>query len=254
MSNPLVTALRETRAKHELLASFHKGLVDIYEEAIGKADDLAIKFGIEGEADDADTGSNGSTQRRTTVRRQSVRQPRKAAPGERGNMSQAIKAYFDAHGTDAKPKEVIEALGKQGLTVSVGLVSSIKTKLRKDGAPAKRRGTSNDSAKRSKSATAAADSSLPLPAIVQDALSDNPDGLKLDELAVECINRGYVYTGKAKGAAKSKAISQNVYQTVNDLMKKKDRRGFANDAPVVIRDETSHRYKLNPKSKKKGAA
>lgn len=250
MSNPLVTALRETRAKHERLASFHKGLVDIYEDAIAKADNLAEKFGIEGEGEESTSSPVTKPQ---TVRRASVRQTKVAAPGERGGMSQAIKAYFEANGTDAKPKEVIEALKGQGFNVSVGLVSSIKTKLRQSGAPAKKRGRSAAASKAPK-ATSASSDGLPLPAIVQDALAANPDGLKLEELAIECIKRGYVYTGKAKGPARNKAISQNVYQTVNDLMKTKDRRGFANDVPVVIRDETSHRYRLNPKSKKKGAA
>lgn len=44
MKNTLVQAMRQTRAKYERLASFHQALVEIYEEAIAKADALAQEF------------------------------------------------------------------------------------------------------------------------------------------------------------------------------------------------------------------
>jgi hypothetical protein len=41
VSSNLVEALRQTRAKYERLTSFHKALVELYEEAIAKVDGLA---------------------------------------------------------------------------------------------------------------------------------------------------------------------------------------------------------------------
>ena len=48
------------------------------------------------------------------------------------NKSQAVRDYLSAH-PDAMPKEVMAALAKEGIKVSRVLVSTIKTKLKKDG-------------------------------------------------------------------------------------------------------------------------
>lgn len=43
------------------------------------------------------------------------------------NKSQAIRDYFKAH-KKAKPQEVVDALGKKGITVSANLVTTVKSK------------------------------------------------------------------------------------------------------------------------------
>ena len=48
------------------------------------------------------------------------------------NKSQAVRDYFADH-PDAMPKEVIAALGEQGIAVSRVLVSGVKSKLNKAG-------------------------------------------------------------------------------------------------------------------------
>lgn len=47
------------------------------------------------------------------------------AKAKRGTRSQAIRDYFGAN-PDAKAKEVVEALGKNGIKVTEGLVYAVK--------------------------------------------------------------------------------------------------------------------------------
>ena len=44
------------------------------------------------------------------------------------NKSQAIRAYFKQHG-NVSPKEVVEALAKEGIEVATGLVSNVKSNM-----------------------------------------------------------------------------------------------------------------------------
>lgn len=263
MSTTIQEALQEQRDRAKRLAEFATEQVEIYDDALERVSNLATKYGFGDEDAEPSTptkprsssSSNGS--RRTSPRRQSSGGSTLSVKSlkDAENKSQAIKACF-AENPDAMPKDVIATCKSAGWEVSVGLVSSIKTKL-KQGGSSSSTGSSSRGKKSGKSKLAAAQdrgksTDLPLPAIVQEVLGTNKGGLKLDELVLKCLEAGYVYTGKAKkGTPKwRKAVSQNVYQCCNDLMKSKNRRGWQNEEPIVVRDETSHRYKLNPKAKK----
>ncbi len=63
----------------------------------------------------------------------------KSAKPERGEKSQAVREYFKAH-PKAKVKEVTEALGANGMTVSQALVAAIKYKDRSSRGRARRKG------------------------------------------------------------------------------------------------------------------
>jgi hypothetical protein len=249
-------ALQEQRDKAQRLADFHLAQVGVYDEALTKVADLAAEYGFGDDGDSVATAPASTPaprrQRRTTNRSSGGR---RGTPGETlsvkdlkkaGNKSQAIKAVF-ASNPDAMPKDVIATCKDAGFDVTVGLVSSIKTKLKQAGSSSSGKSKSSTS-----SASQGTKSNLPLPAIVQACLHKAKNGLKLDELVVKCLDAGYVYTGKQRKNTPGwrKAVSQNVYQCCNDLMQTKNRRGWENDAPIVVRDETSHRYKLNPKAKK----
>lgn len=265
MSTTIQEALQEQRDRAKRLAEFATEQVEIYDDALERVSNLASKYGFgdeEAEPSTPSKSSSSSNGRRSTSRRQSsttvsvkfASLTKSLKDAE--NKSQAIKACF-AENPDAMPKDVIAACKKAGWDVSVGLVSSIKTKLKQGGSSASTGSGGKGKKKTGKGKLVAAQNrgkstDLPLPAIVQEVLGSNKGGLKLDELVLKCLEAGYVYTGKAKkGTPKwRKAVSQNVYQCCNDLMKSKNRRGWQNEEPIVVRDETSHRYKLNPKAKK----
>jgi hypothetical protein len=79
-----------------------------------------------------------------------------------------------------------------------------------------------------------------------DVLSKNKDGLKLGDLANKVEEAGYKYGGE-KG---HKGLVQNVYQCLYGLSKEKSHPGFEGTDPVVLHDESSKRYMLNPKAKR----
>lgn len=167
----------------------------------------------------------------------------KARAGRGGgvNKSELIRAYFEKHGKDSRPRDVIEYLGKEGVEVGAALVSIIKTKL--GAAPSKKVSLKT---KESPAAKSKKGSDLPLPAVCLEVLSKNKDGLKLGDLANKVEEAGYKYGGD-KG---HKGLVQNVYQCLYSLSKEKSHPGFEGTDPVVLHDETSKRYVLNPKAKR----
>ena len=55
---------------------------------------------------------------------------------ERGEKSRAIREYFGGH-PEATPRQVVQALEEQGVSVTEGLVSNIKYSLRRNGSDGK---------------------------------------------------------------------------------------------------------------------
>ena len=156
------------------------------------------------------------------------------------NRSELIRAYFEKNGLESRPRDVIEAIKKSNnVDVAPALVSIIKHKL--GGSAKKVVKTKAKVATKPKS-----NSDLPLPAVCLDVLSKNKDGLKLGDLANKVVEAGYKYGGE-KG---HKGLVQNVYQCLYSLSKEKHHPGFEGTDPVVLHDETSKRYMLNPKAKK----
>lgn len=169
---------------------------------------------------------------------------KKVRAGREGgvNKSELIRAYFEKHGKDSRPRDVIESLKKDGFEVGAALVSIVKSKI--GGTTAKKVPLK---AKVKKTSTKTKENSdLPLPAVCLDVLSKNKDGLKLGDLANKVEEAGYKYGGD-KG---HKGLVQNVYQCLYSLSKEKTHPGFEGTDPVVLHDETSKRYMLNPKAKR----
>lgn len=169
---------------------------------------------------------------------------RKTRAGREGgpNRSQLIRAYFEKHGMDSRPRDVIEALKKDGIVVAPALVSIVKHKLN-GGAKEVSKKTK---VVKTKASVAAKKSGDPLPAVVQAVLEKNKDGLKLGDLTDKVKEAGYQYHGK-KG---DEGLKQNVFQCLYSLSKEKHHPGFEGTDPVVYRDKTSKRYMLNPKAKR----
>lgn len=175
------------------------------------------------------------------------------------NRSQLIRDYFEKHGIDSRPKDVIVALKEQhSIEVAPALVSIIKGKLSTTKAPkakkapkvkaAKVKATKEKVAKAPK--TEVKESKLPLPALCEKILSSSREGYKLGDVAELVAKAGYEYTGE-KG---HKGLVQNVYQALYNLCREKKHPGYEGETAVVIHDETSKRYRINPKAKKKTAA
>lgn len=161
------------------------------------------------------------------------------------NRSELIRAYFDKFGLDSRPRDVIEALKKDGVEVAPALVSIVKYKLANGSKTVATKTKAEKPAKVAK-AKPAVRSGDPLPAVVQSVLEKNKDGLKLGDLTNKVEQAGYQYNGK-KG---HDGLKQNVYQCVHSLSKEKRHPGYEGTDPVVLHDETSKRYMLNPKAKR----
>ena len=170
---------------------------------------------------------------------------KKARAGRDGglNKSELIRAYFEKHGKDSRPRDVIEALKKDGVEVGAALVSIVKNKIGGTVTTAKKVPLKKESPVKAKKKSG---SDLPLPAVCLDVLSKNKDGLKLGDLANKVEEAGYKYGGD-KG---HKGLVQNVYQCLYSLSKEKAHPGFEGTDPVVLHDESSKRYTLNPKAKR----
>lgn len=160
-------------------------------------------------------------------------QVRRSKSGE-PNRSELIRAYFNKHGLDSRPRDVIESLKKEGITVAPALVSIVKNKLN-GGSKVVKTEVKKDAKKTGK----------PLPSVVQSVLEKNKDGLKLSDLTNKVKEAGYQYHGK-KG---DEGLKQNVFQCLYSLSKEKHHPGFEGTDPVVYKDENK-RYVLNPKARR----
>lgn len=152
------------------------------------------------------------------------------------NKSELIRAYFAKNGLETRPRDVIEALAKNGVAVTAAHVSIEKHKLTTGTKPKKVKAVEKTVRK----------SGDPLPAVVQSILAKNKDGLKLSDLSDAVKQAGYQYAGK-KG---DEGLKQNVYQCLHSLAKEKHHPGYEGTDPVVLHDETSKRYMLNPNAKR----
>ncbi len=61
------------------------------------------------------------------IKRQAAKKAAKVAANPEVNKSEAIRAYYKAN-PKAKTSEVVEALGKEGITVTANLVTTVKAK------------------------------------------------------------------------------------------------------------------------------
>lgn len=112
----------------------------------------------------------------------------------RGQRSQKIRDYFCLN-PHAKPKEVIKALSQEGIVVSIGLVSSIKTSL-------KHKGKLNP---------------IDLIFLCREILLEN-DSIGLHSVCVELNKKGYTYnTEKCR-----REFVESVQQTLIAMHQRKE--------------------------------
>lgn len=241
-------------AKLGKLAAVHRKLADSYDQAyrdaLEAAKELGIDMGIEAPEAQVETpapvavANEEQTRTERPVERTERSEPRVSRPtpnedGElpRGAASKAIREYFEQNGLDAKPSEALAYLKSQNIETNTGLISAVKNKMKKD---------SGNIAHGSSGRRASSDEGLPLPALVQDILRTHRDGLKLGELVEKIMERGYQYRGN-KGRS---GLMQNVYQAIYGLKQEKEHPGYEGTTPVVLHDETSKRYRLNPEARR----
>jgi len=179
----------------------------------------------------------------------------KSRKGRKGgvNKSELVRNYFERHGMECRNKDLIEAIRKsKGVELNPTLVSIIRKSMGLKKVRKTRAQKVALKAKAGKSRVAAELAGLPMTALCARILqkTKSREGLKLAEIADLVIQSGYKYTGN-KGR---EGVVQNVYQALHNLSKKTSHPGYEGQVAVILKDETSHRYRLNPKAKTKKVA
>lgn len=171
-------------------------------------------------------------------------------PGRRKgevNRSDLIREYFRKHGMEIKNKDLIESLEKaHKVKIEPSLVSTIRKKMQEGKKPARAAKVKAKAKARSAKVVHAGEmKGLPMPALCAAILKKSgKDGLKLKEVTERVIEAGYDYKGN-KG---NLGIAQNVYQALHTLSQKKSHPGYNGKVAVILHDESSKRWKLNPKA------
>ena len=176
-------------------------------------------------------------------------QERRKGRGKVGiNRSDLIREYFRKHGMEVKNKDVIENLEKANkIKFEPSLVSTIRKKMHEGKKPAKATKVTKVKEKAPVKAKAGELKGLPMPALCAAILKKSGrEGLKLKEVTEQVISAGYEYKGN-KG---NLGIAQNVYQALHTLSQKKSHPGYNGKVAVILHDECSKRWKLNPKAVK----
>jgi hypothetical protein len=211
---PHIEAIRRNR-------DFYERMLGIFDNALAQAVETAQEFGF-----DVPAAAIG-------VKKEPRREATGAKRGRDGKKSQAIANYLTGH-DDASAADIIAALGKKGIEVSLGLISVVKKKLGKQGKPGRKKKVAEATGEkrgRKKSASA-------LIAIIPTILAKHRSGLKLNELASAAVEAGYTYKGD-KGRAGLTAI---VYQTCLKLIE-------SEGEDRVVKDPNSARYILATRAK-----
>lgn len=161
------------------------------------------------------------------------------------NRSDLIREYFRKHGMEVKNKDVVASLEKTyNVKIEPSLVSTIRGKIYED---SKKKTSKKTKVMKTKARVQKKDlKGLPMPALCVEVLKQHREGLKWKDVTERVVESGYEYKGK-KGYL---GIAQNVYQALHALSQKKAHPGYAGKVAVVIHDEPSKRWKLNPKATK----
>lgn len=160
------------------------------------------------------------------------------------NKSDLIREYFRSHPKARNQEVIAHVKEKHKIELQPSLVSTVKRTLNiPKGKPGRRKAaaaTAVAKAKKSKKGT------LPMVACVTKVMSKAKKGMHIDQV-VGGVEKLYSYGGK-KG---SDGLKNVVYQALYSLSLKKNRRGWEGAAPIVLHDDVSHTWKLNPKAKRK---
>lgn len=164
------------------------------------------------------------------------------------NRSDLIREYFRKNGMEVKNKDIIESLEKtHKVKFEPSLVSTIRKKMHEGKKPAKATKIKERTYVKAKSKVKSSEElkGLPMPALCAAILKKSGrEGLKLKEVTEQVISAGYEYKGN-KG---NLGIAQNVYQALHTLSQKKSHPGYNGKVAVILHDESSKRWKLNPKA------
>lgn len=168
------------------------------------------------------------------------------------NRSDLVRDYFRKHGMDVRNKDLIDSLQKtHKVKIEPSLVSAIRRSISEGKKPKKKITKKAVEAKKKKVRIQKDEglSRLPMPALCATVLKKfgSEDGLKLKEITDMVIDAGYDYKGK-KGPL---GVAQNVYQALHGLAQKKSHPGYNGKVAVILHDETSKRWRLNPKATRK---
>lgn len=177
-----------------------------------------------------------------------VVEERRRGRGKSGiNRSDLIREYFRKHGMEVKNKDLIESLEKaHKIKFEPSLVSTIRKKMHEGKKPSKTHKVKEKAPVKAK-VKAGELKGLPMPALCAAILKKSGrEGLKLKEVTEQVISAGYEYKGN-KG---NLGIAQNVYQALHTLSQKKSHPGYNGKVAVILHDESSKRWKLNPKAVK----
>jgi len=164
---------------------------------------------------------------------------KKVAKADGVNKSEMIRKYFEKHGMEVKNKDIVEYARKaHKIDLAPSLVSIIRGTMAKPKSGKAKKETHLEG--------------LPMTALTVALLQKNRgrDGLKLSEITDLVIKSGYKYSGD-KGR---EGITQNVWQALNNLSKKTAHPGYDGEVSVILKDAASHRYRLNPKAKRRKVA
>lgn len=177
--------------------------------------------------------------------------PREVAhKGDDGKVSKSklIREFFAKH-PEASNKQLIQHYERKGIEIKPALVSTVKINMgtvtkKKRGRPAKAEsGRTVASAKRMVSKRG-----LPMPACITKVVSKSRSGMRVNEI-LKHVKKYYVYGGKKGDDGLKNVINQALYA----LSSKKPHRGWKGDVPVILHDEESHTWKLNPRAERKTA-
>jgi len=170
--------------------------------------------------------------------------PAKASGATSG--SSMIREYLERHPEASNEEVVNEVLKSRKVEVRPTLVSSVRAIMKKKVAKKSKASPKAEKKDKKKGRTG-----LPMPSLVVRVLEKSPrEGLKWHETTDKVISAGYDYRG-TKGY---EGIAQNVYQALHALSKAVPHRGYNGKTAVVLHDEMSQRWKLNPKAVKKNVA
>lgn len=163
------------------------------------------------------------------------------------SKSQAIREYFSKH-KEARNLEVIDYMKKvHNVEVKPSLVSTVKLSMKLQKGKPGRVKVRKAEGKVKVKARKGRRTGLPMVACIAKVMSKSKQGMSRDEVLEGVKRLGYRYSG-AKGEEGLKNI---VYQGLYALSQKKSHAGWKGSVPVLLHDEQSHTWKMNPKAEQK---
>lgn len=214
--------------------------------AVATVEETEAPFETEAESD-----GEVKAEKETTPPEPAATRPRIVRGAKEGkvNKSELIRDFFRKH-PDAANKDCIEFYKKKNIEIHGSLVSIVKSAGaptgKRRGRPAKVKASAHAAVARAKKVKTAK-RGLPMTACIARVVKAK-EGMRIDKI-VEGIKKFYTYGGKQD----DDGLRNVVYQGLYALSKKKAHRGWKGEVPVVLHDEESHTWRLNPKAERKSA-